>query len=264
LGDGVERMDKFQAEQLRCFKQALDYRQSLVKQDPANVKYRRGVAVMLAKVGGASMPDKASAVDYVTRAVAAFKALADENPENVQVRRGYAWSLYTLAWTLAETGDHAAAVSPHRQALAIREQIAAADPKDVQAQFDLAVAHANLADALTNSGQPEEAIAHSTQAVAIVEPMIAGDPGNSSYIRNCALFYVWAGNAHAALASRESADASVQLVHWTEAQAAYQRAKTLLAEQSAKGALRPDDASTLAGLTASLAKCEEQITRLKK
>ena len=172
--------------------------------------------------------------------------------------------LFKLGWAQGEVGDKEGALLNRGKCLAIREQIAAADPQDAQAQYDLAAAHSNLSEALTNSGQPEKALDHSSQAVAGIERIIAADPGNATYIRNGALFYKMAGNAHAAMASREASDAAARLAHWADAQTAYEKARKLFSDLSAQGVVRTEDRDMLEKLAADIARCKEAATPLKQ
>ena len=71
LADGLARTENGCAEQVRCFEQALSYRQKLVEQVPGNVKYRRGTAVVLMKLGALTVADNTRGVVYITRGVRA-------------------------------------------------------------------------------------------------------------------------------------------------------------------------------------------------
>ena len=264
LADGLDRTENGRTEQIRCFEQALAFLQRLVDQAPGNVKYRRSMAVNLMKLGAVSVGDKARGLAYITRGVAGLKALSDENPDNVQARRTYAVGLQALGAAQSEAGDDAGAVSTREKGLAIREQIAKADAKDEQARFDLGAASTDIAESLTKTGQPDKALNYARQSTTIHETLMTADPRNTGYMRNGRLAYEQVGNAHAALASRESLEVSERLAHWIAAKAAYQRSSQLFSDLSARGAVRSTDAEASARLKANIARCEAGIEQLRK
>ena len=264
LADGLDRTEHGRAEQVRCFEQALACRQKLVEQVPGDIKYRRSLAILLMKLGGVTLQDKAHGVSDITRGVVLLQTLSTENPDNALLRRSYAVGLFNLGWAQSEVGDFEGSLANRQKVLAIREQTATADPNDEQAQFDLAASHIDLADALTSTGQPEKALDHALQSVASLEKMMAAAPGNTTYIRACGLAYKVVGNAQSALGARESFDVRTRSTCWADAKTAYQKAQNLFSDLRAKGALRSTDADVPASLTSKIVMCDERIVQLGK
>ncbi len=263
LGDGYNRIENGRAEQAKCYGQALSIRQKAVAQFPDNVKYRRGEAIALMKLGRTTLSDPAHGVADIARGVAMMKTLAEENPDNIGLRHAYGTLLFYLGAAQAEVGDYTGSLTTRTQVLPLREQFAAADPKDDQARFDVMAAQADLADSLTATGHPEQALDYARQAVTGLETLMAADPSNAMYLRNSALAGRKVGAAHAALAAQETLDRSVRTTHWSEARAAYEQARERFTALKAKGIVRAEDADMLDRLGADISCCDDGLARLR-
>jgi tetratricopeptide (TPR) repeat protein len=261
LGDGLGRTDAA-AERLQSYAKALEIRQGMLAQTPADAKLRRSVGLSLLKVGGASVADGARAVEYLRRAAAMLEELSAEDPQNARARREVGFAYYQLGRALRESGDYAGALESRRKAFAIREEVAAQDPQNKQARFDLAVEYGELAESYTDTGAPGEALAQGQRSLEILKELSASDPANAVYLRNMGLCYERLAQALARSASDGRAPTALRVRQWAEARARYQKALEVFSDLRERGALMPADAGQVEKFTGSISRCDDAIERL--
>lgn len=181
LADGLGRAANANAEIITNCQKSRAIREELVRRDNSNLKLRRGLALILMKLGGASDPHQAEAIAAIRRGVATLESLAADDPNYGRARREVGWGYYQLGGVLMAGGDYADALDSRQKALAIREKFSAADPQNAQASFDLAGAHVDLAEALTAKGDPVRAVEEARKGITILTTLLTADPTNVIY-----------------------------------------------------------------------------------
>ncbi|HEY2799770.1 MAG TPA: protein kinase [Chthoniobacterales bacterium] len=243
LSDGLGRAASAEKEILANLKTSLTIRERLVSEDHSNLKFRRGLALISMKVGGASDPHDPQSLAALHQGAAILESLAVTEPTNGRARREVAWGYKQLGTTQVAAGDYPGAVESLRKSLAIKQSSAASDPQNAQANFDLAGSHCDLAEALTASGDSSQAIEQANEGIAILKRLIAADSTNASYARNLGVYYERLGDAFARAGAGKEAPAAQRLNSWSEAQKTYQEANQIFADLQARGALPPADAA---------------------
>ena len=262
LGDGLYRTAAADAERLTNYQKALDIRERLLRQDGANAKLRRSVALTLMKVGGVSDPHRPEAAAASRRGVAMLEAVAAADPNNSRARREVGWSYYQLANTLSASGDLAGALASRQKAFSIREKIAADDPQNAQARFDLGVAHADLAESFTAAGDANRAVEHGREGVKIFMALAAADPTNAVYARNVALCAEKLGDAFARSGAEADAPIAQRSSAWSEARGWFERAREIFSTLRANGTLAPADADQPQRFALRAADCDRALKEL--
>jgi tetratricopeptide (TPR) repeat protein len=130
------------------------------------------------------MRDQAGARAMYQDALAVFRRLAEDEPENVGAGRDLSICLDSLGAALRSAGDQAGARAAHEESLAIRRDLAAALPGDVQAQRDLSVSLNNLGGTLLAAGDRAGARAMHLDSLAIGRELAAAQPGDAQALRD--------------------------------------------------------------------------------
>jgi tetratricopeptide (TPR) repeat protein/predicted Ser/Thr protein kinase len=262
LGDGLDRVQNGQQEQLASYEKALALRQEMLRAKPGDRRLRRAVATGLAKVGSAITTDKKQTERDVQQSVEMLRALSADQPNSARARRELAWGLFSLGGVYTEEGNFAAALPVDRESIAIREAAFAADPQNKQAQFDLGGTLVDTVDPLVGAGLLSEALADANRGVDLQQRLHAADPDNAMYTRNCAHAESCAARAHEAMAAQPGTDIPARQGNWTDAKACYAQAQALYAGLTRQGTVRAPDAGQLAELQANITRCGDELAKL--
>jgi hypothetical protein len=262
LGDGLDRVESGQQEQLASYQKALALNQEMLREKPGDLRLRRAVATGLAKVGFAIPADKKQTEKDVQQSVEMLRSLAQEQPDSARARRELAWGLFSLGGVFTDEGNFAAALPVDRESIAIREAAVAADPKNKQALFDLGGTLVDTVDPLIGAGLLAEALADANKGLDLQRQLHAADPENAMYARNCAHAESCAARAHEALAALTGLDVSARQQNWSAAKACYGQAEALYTELTHQGKVRASDAGQLAELQAKIAHCGDELAKL--
>jgi hypothetical protein len=262
LGDGLDRVENGQQEQLASYQKALALNQEMLREKPGDLRLRRAVATGLAKVGFAIPADKKQTEKDVQQSVEMLRSLAQEQPDSARARRELAWGLFSLGGVFTDEGNFAAALPVDRESIAIREAAVAADPKNKQALFDLGGTLVDTVDPLIGAGLLAEALADANKGLDLQRQLHAADPENAMYARNCAHAESCAARAHEALAALTGLDVSARQQNWSAAKACYGQAEALYTELTHQGKVRASDAGQLAELQAKIAHCGDELAKL--
>jgi eukaryotic-like serine/threonine-protein kinase len=262
LADGLGRTANADAEIVTNYQKSLIIREELVRRDSSNLKLRRGLALILMKLGGASDPHQPEAIAAIRRGVVTLESLAAADPDNGRARREVGWGYKQLGTTQVAAEDYPGAVESLQKSLAIKESFAVADPQNAQASFDLASGHVDLAEALTGEGDPVPAVGHARQAITIVTALLSADPTNAIYSRNLAIYEEKLGDAFA----RSGADRNALTVQrtraWSDARGAYEKAEEIVSNLRDHGTLPPADAGQPQKFATRTADCQRAIEQL--
>ena len=262
LADGLGRAANANAEIITNYQKSRAIREELVRRDNSNLKLRRGLALILMKLGGASDPHQPEAIAAIRRGVATLESLAAADPNNGRARREVGWGYYQLGGVLMAGGDYADALDSRQKALAIREKFSAADPQNAQASFDLAGAHVDLAEALTAKGDPVRTVEEARKGITILTTLSTADPTNVIYSRNLAVYDEKLGDAFARSGADTSAPAAERIRAWSGARETYKKAGEIFSNLRDHGTLPPVDADQPQKFAKRTSDCQRAIKQL--
>jgi serine/threonine protein kinase len=262
LADGLGRAANANAEIITNYQKSRAIREELVRRDNSNLKLRRGLALILMKLGGASDPHQPEAIAAIRRGVATLESLAAADPNNGRARREVGWGYYQLGDVLMAGGDYADALDSRQKALAIREKFSAADPQNAQASFDLAGAHVDLAEALTAKGDPVRAVEEARKGITLLTTLLTADPTNVIYSRNLAVYEEKLGDAFARSGADTSVTAAERLRAWSGARETYKKAGEIFSNLRDHGTLSPADTDQPQKFAKRTSDCQQAIKQL--
>jgi non-specific serine/threonine protein kinase/serine/threonine-protein kinase len=117
-------------------------------------------------------------LDAWQRALAMFRALLDEKPDDPDRQRNVALTEKYIGTYFENQNDYTSALAHHQRAQALDERRLAARPTDRVAQFDAAVDLSNVAYAQWQTGHPHEAAATFQQSLEIRNRLADSDPND--------------------------------------------------------------------------------------
>jgi tetratricopeptide (TPR) repeat protein len=124
--------------------------------DPNFLRARRGLAIMLVKVGSIELDtDPAQALKDFQIALQRLDALPAAEQTTVFTTRIRSQILRKQADALEQLGEYGSAVSLFNQSIRIQSKLAAADPQDIRAQADLGVVLDDEAMAYKDAANPD-------------------------------------------------------------------------------------------------------------
>ena len=124
--------------------------------DPNFVRARRGLAIMLVKVGSIELDtDPAQALKDFQIALQRLDALPTAEQTTVFTTRIRSQILRKQGDALEQLGEYSGAVSLFTQSIQIQSKLAAADPQDLRAQADLGVVLDDEAMAYKDAANPD-------------------------------------------------------------------------------------------------------------
>jgi tetratricopeptide (TPR) repeat protein len=135
--------------------------------DPNFLRARRGLAIMLVKVGSIELDtDPAQALKDFQIALQRLDALPAAEQTTVFTTRIRSQILRKQADALEQLGEYANAVSPFTQSIQIQSKLAAADPQDLRAQADLGIVLDDEAMAYKDAANPDLAAPGAASGIA--------------------------------------------------------------------------------------------------
>ncbi|HEY2467588.1 MAG TPA: protein kinase [Terracidiphilus sp.] len=125
---------------LAAYGRAVLFYERVLKLDSANVRARRGLAIVQLKIGNIEIEtDPAKALKDYELSEERLDALPESKQNGLSSQRLHANLLRKRGMAMRELGEYSRAVPLFEQALTIQRQIAAADPKDTRSLFDVYV-----------------------------------------------------------------------------------------------------------------------------
>ena len=180
----------------RLVKDALVYLDSLASEAEGDPALQRELAGAYDRVGdvrgqayGASLGDRAGAMDSYLKALRIREALAVANPKDVQNRRELAESHRKIGWQLLDTSEGARGSEHLRKAVDLDRDLAAENPENSDLRNQLSVVQSELGMALEERGDLQGALDQLHQALASQEKLIADHPHDRDYRRALARTY---------------------------------------------------------------------------
>jgi tetratricopeptide (TPR) repeat protein len=173
------------------------------REDP---ELRSNTALMLISFSSAYLKagdlDKAQA--SANDAIALLRALAAENPDNLNVQFFYSESLYLLGSTRRAANDPAGALSAFQQSLDIRQHLAATDP-DNRWKAAAAMNLQMVATIRENQGDRADALKSYEDGLALYQKLAAAEPQNDIWRSYEATALLAIGNIRLASGDRAAA-----------------------------------------------------------
>ena len=195
---------------------ALEYLEVIAKEAGDNFELRRVLADSYDKLGSIQGGIRNAALGHTQEAIESYftgldmrLALANERPDDLELRRAISNSHMHLGDLYGRTGDMESAMSRYATALEIAESLAAAGPIYKRT---LGIHLVNFAKALFRFGRRDEARRGYEHALAIRRDLVADEPGNSRLQRDLSVVLI----RLAAMRAVAGDDAGAQQ-HFTEA-----------------------------------------------
>lgn len=186
----------------RLVKDALVYLDSLASEAEDDPALQRELAGAYDRVGdvrgqayGASLGDRAGAMDSYLKALRIREALARANPRDVQSRRELADSHRKIGWQLLDTTQDTPGLEHLRKAVDINRELTTENPADNDLQSRFSVAQSELGMSLEERGDLTSALAQLHQAAASQEQLVADHPLDGNYRRALSRTYDAMGRA---------------------------------------------------------------------
>ena len=240
---------------------ALAIFEELLATEPANLRYRRGVALEHKKIGGiyeyTGKLDQAI-VEY-RKALPMDEARMAENPNDTLARRDVSISSTSVGDVLLKKGDAASALGLYRRAAAIDDAIAVADPKDAWAKRYQVYDYTRVGDALLKDGDLLAARTAFQKALTAAEARAALDSSLASAQTDLAGAYAKLGEASYAAGVRTSNGPSTKRAHLLTARAWYQKSMAVWDRLRSRGAMSAIDAKSAQSVADGLSRCEQAL-----
>jgi len=180
----------------RLVKDALVYLDSLASEAEGDPALQRELAAAYDRVGnvrgqayGASLGDRAGAMDSYLKALRIREALAMANPKDVQSRRELAESHRTIGWQLLDTTEGTQGLEHLRKAVDFDRELTVENPANTDLQYQLSVVQSEFGMALEEHGDLNGALDQLHRALASQEKLLADHPRERKYRRALARTY---------------------------------------------------------------------------
>jgi tetratricopeptide (TPR) repeat protein len=162
----------------------------LVKADPRNVQWQRGLSVAHSRIGDAmrTQGDLLGALASYRASHAVFKRLARDDPGNAQWQRGLSVTHIRMGDVMRAQGNLPEALESYRTSHAIVERLTKTDPGNGPWQRDLALSHERVAEVLIRQGAHSEAARAFEKGRAIIMRLCQRSPNNATLPRDLAWF----------------------------------------------------------------------------
>ena len=201
-------------------RQALEIRQALAKEDPADLQMQRNIAQAYSRIGfrlatiNQTTGDKKYLRDWLDSDEAALqirKQLAAVNSTNALDRRNLADQLMLTGNAQLGNEDIAGALKSYRDSIEIFKGLYLSDPANSEASRDLSFVYFRLARANDKAGHVPEARNNYAEVIRISQQLLATDATNEEDLRNAYATYVDLSK----LSERE-ADLERAIEHWSK------------------------------------------------
>jgi non-specific serine/threonine protein kinase/serine/threonine-protein kinase len=172
---------------MSAYREALTIREALLREQPADLDARAGLATLRLNVGSLAITlNDTAGASTVRSGVAMLEAIVAEYPDDA-VRRNELLSGYArMRVPLVNDGNYTAAIMIDRKVLTALEDMVAADPKNTLLQRNLSVSYNNLARDLRANGQPVLALPQHRTALAIAERLWRADASSVEHLQDVA------------------------------------------------------------------------------
>lgn len=186
----------------RLVKDALAYLDSLASEAEGDSALQRELAEAYNRVGdvrgqayGASLGDRAGAMDSYLKALRIREALALTNPKDTENRGELAESHRKIGWQLLDTTEGAQGLEHLRKAVDLDHELTAENAENSDLRNQLSVVQSELGMALEERGDLKGALDQLHQALASQEKLLADHPSDRNYRRALARTYDAMGRA---------------------------------------------------------------------
>lgn len=180
----------------QLLKDALVYLDSLASEAEGDPALQRELAEAYDRVGnvrgqayGASLGDRAGAMESYLKGLRIREALAMANPNDVQSRRELAESHRAIGWQLLDTTEGTQGLEHLRNAVDLNHQLALEHPANTELQYQLSVVQSELGMALEEHGDWNGALDQLHRTLASQEKLLADHPHDRKYRRALARTY---------------------------------------------------------------------------
>jgi tetratricopeptide (TPR) repeat protein len=222
--------------------------------DPEHAGYRRDLAVasfrLAQALGGASR--WAEALAPAEDALRAFAEIAARDPRDGLALQDLAAAHSALQNALAALGREDEAFEHAERALELAERRAELDQNDLPAASVLAIASYRFGALLLERGDVEGGLARMRRARELFEHVARASPDDADAGINCA----WAlAGVGVELMQRAGSDPTL----WREARDSLAAAVVRFRELASRGALAPDEATSLAEYESAIRECDAHL-----
>jgi tetratricopeptide (TPR) repeat protein len=174
----------------RLVKDALVYLDSLANEAEGDPALQRELAAAYDRVGdvrgqayGASLGDRAGAMESYLKGLRIREALAMANPKDIQSRRELAESHRRIGWQLLDTTEGTEGLDHLRKAVDLDRELTAENPENADFQYQLSVVQSELGMAFEEHGDLRGALDQIHRALASQEKLLADHPRDRKYRR---------------------------------------------------------------------------------
>jgi len=174
----------------RLVKDALVYLDSLANEAEGDPALQRELAAAYDRVGdvrgqayGASLGDRAGAMESYLKGLRIREAVAMANPKDMQNRRELAESHRRIGWQLLDTTEGTEGLDHLRKAVDLDRELTAENPENADLQYQLSVVQSELGMALEEHGDLTGALDQIHRALGSQEKLLADHPRDRKYRR---------------------------------------------------------------------------------
>ncbi|MFT4540028.1 MAG: serine/threonine protein kinase [Planctomycetota bacterium] len=253
-----------EAKQLRA--EMMDMMESWVAQSPGDMQARVVLGAALhaqgrqqAKVGQAR-----AAIETLTRAVAHFQWLSENDPANVESLRNLGVVTTEIGYALAMDGDPEAGLERHREAVAIKARVFALDSNNAMARRGLGIARRATAELLASMRRLDEARILMRDAYTDFEALVNTSPDNGEAQVDMIIADAIMGGIQYGLSSRSKDSAERRLVQATQSRISFERALIRLDELELTDIHAPGQEQLRVPLERDLVRSEDFILELEE
>ncbi|MGH8100787.1 MAG: protein kinase domain-containing protein [Chthoniobacterales bacterium] len=186
----------------RLVKDALVYLDSLASEIEGDPALQRELAAAYDRVGdvrgqayGASLGDRAGAMDSYLKGLRIREALATANPKDMQSRRELAESHRRIGWQLLDTIEGTRGLEHLRKAVDLDRELTAENPENTDLQYQLSVVQSEFGMALEEHGDLRGALDQLHRSQASEEKLLADHRRDRKYRRALSRTYDAMGRA---------------------------------------------------------------------
>ena len=172
---------------------ALTIRETLVAAKPGDDEFRRQLAISYTKMAQMKWVevDVAGSLEFYGKALAVYKALAEELPGDAGIRFSMAVSRKDYSYSLGADGRLDESVADGRNAIAALEEFVLAEPNNDDYQSALADAYGKLGEIFTSLGEDhEQGLLLYRKGQTISDKIYFADPANTTKRRHYALSFL--------------------------------------------------------------------------
>ncbi|MGZ4967606.1 MAG: tetratricopeptide repeat protein, partial [Chthoniobacterales bacterium] len=202
---------------LQSFQKAKRITDRLLEKDSHDAQAQRQLGVIEEKMCDvqSAMGDMPAAVANAQRSLAAFKSIAEANPNDVAAQQSLAISYFKTGDVLGNpnfpnSGDTAGALKHYEAALALLQSLPPATPDDYKTRRLTGLLQERIGTMLEEAGKIEDAESHYRESQTIRLELAEQHPENTDVVRDAAIAYekmanvqTAAGHLDAALESRQ-------------------------------------------------------------